>query len=197
MIIRKLWAWEWERLRGHLLRLESEERRMRFGQPVGDAFIHQYCDRIDRPRTTVVGCFVGDVLRGVAELVRIPGGIPASAEIALSVERAFQGQGIGGRLLQKALLLARNRFVDTVHLICLPENERMRRLARRFGASVAVHDAGSEGRIQLLWPSYLTLLEEATADGQALASAVFELPVEQMVVDGNEQDRSQSTVKAP
>lgn len=55
MVVRKLWGWEWERLRGHLLRLDAEDRRMRFGRPVSDGFIHAYCDRNDRQRTTVIG----------------------------------------------------------------------------------------------------------------------------------------------
>lgn len=178
MIVRKLWSLECERLREHLTRLDAEDRQLRFCRPVGDGFIRQYCDRIDHSRTTVVGCFVGGVLRGVAEVVAIPESIPASAEIALSVERPFQRQGIGGKLLRRGLLIARNRFVETVHLVCLRENARMRRLARGFGASGEAGHLGEEGRIRLLWPSYLTLLEEAAGDGQALAGMVFEVPVE-------------------
>ena len=137
------------------------------------------------PRRTVIGCLVGGALRGVAEAVEIPFGIPAGAEIALSVEQHFQGRGIGGKLLQKALLIARNRFVDTVHLVCLGENARMRRLARNFGAAIQAGHSGAEGPIRLLWRSYLTLLEEVAGDGQALVSIVFELPVEQLAEGGD------------
>jgi ribosomal protein S18 acetylase RimI-like enzyme len=179
MIVRKLWAWEWEKLRAHLLRLDPEDRRLRFLRPAGDNFIHRYCDEIDRGRTTAVGAFIGGTLRGAAELVRIPEGVPAAAELALSVEHEFQGQGIGGKLLQKALLIARNRFTDTVQMLSLRENERIQRLVRRFGASVLAYDSATEGKIHLPWPSYVSMLEEAATDGQAMIGAVFEIPVEE------------------
>jgi len=183
MIVRKLWPWEWEQLRAHLLRLTPEDRRLRFCRVADDDYIHRYCDRIDRMRTTVVGCFADGALRGVAELVQIPEGVPVGAEIALSVERHYQAQGIGARLLRKALLLARNRFCDTVFLLSLRENDRLRRLAGRFGAAITVYDATSESHIRLPWPSCLSVFEEAAGDGQALMAAVFELPVELLAAE--------------
>lgn len=97
MVLRKLWSWEWEKLRLHLLRLETADRRLRFCRLVRDDFIHDYCDEIDRMQTTVVGCFVDDVLRGAAELVRLAGTVPVSAEIALSVEQTRGIRRIGYR----------------------------------------------------------------------------------------------------
>ncbi len=171
MIVRKLYPWEWHEFRAHLLRLGAEERRLRFCRKVDDAFIHAYCDRIDRPRTTVLGCFVEGRLRGVAELIQIPQ--ERSAEVALSVEQPFQRQGIGGRLLGQILLVARNRMVRTVHLVSLRENEPLQHLS-----TTETYFSSTEGLIGLPWPSYLSLLEEMTADGHALLGAAFELPAE-------------------
>lgn len=185
MVLRKLWSWEWEKLRLHLLRLETADRRLRFCRLVRDDFIHDYCDEIDRMQTTVVGCFVDDVLRGAAELVRLAGTVPVSAEIALSVEGPFQGLGIGGKLLERALLLARNRFVDTVHMYSLRENPRIQHLVRKFGASVESFEATSEGQIHLPWPSQLSLMEEVAGDGQAFITAVFEVPTYSTGLKGN------------
>jgi GNAT superfamily N-acetyltransferase len=154
---------------------------MRFCNAVNDDLIHRYCDQIDRSQTTVVGCFVNGTLRGIAELVRIPEGVPVGAELAVSVERAYQEQGVGGKLLQKVLLLARNRFVDTVHMISLRENEKVQHLVRKFGANLGAYGTMSEGQIRLPSPSYLSLAKEITTDGHALVNAVFELPIEQMI----------------
>jgi GNAT superfamily N-acetyltransferase len=176
MITRKLYPWEWHELRAHLLRLGPEERRLRFCRRVDDAFIHAYCDRIDRRRTTVLGCFAAGRLRGVAELIQIPQGL--SAEVALSVEQPFQRQGIGGRLLGQILLVARNRMVRTIHLVSLRENEPLQHLARKAGATTETYLSSTEGLIGLPWPSYLSLLEEMTAEGHALIGAAFEPPGE-------------------
>jgi len=183
MILRKLWSWERERLRAHLLRLDPEDRRLRFGRAVTDDVVHRYCDLAEpgKPATgksIVVGAFVEGTLRGVAELVTIPGGIPAGAEVALSVERPWQGQGVGERLLQKALLLARNRFVDTVYMLSLRENAPMVRLAQKFGAATETYDSTHEGRIRLPWPSAFSLYDELREEGEAMVGAVLELPVE-------------------
>lgn len=178
MIVRKLYPWEWHLLRAHLLRLSEEERRLRFCRRVDDEAINAYFDRIDRARTTVLGCFVDGTLRGVAELIQIPLEWPKTAEIALSVERPFQRGGIGGRLLGQILLLARNRMIRTVHLISLSENEPLQHLAQKFGARTETYLTSTEGLIDLPRPSYLSLIEEMTADGQAFIGAAFELAAE-------------------
>ena len=178
MIVRKLYPWEWDALQAHLLRLGPEERRLRFLRRVDAAAIHDYCDRVDRPRTTVLGCFVDGTLRGVVELIQLPRTWPMSAEIALSVELPFQQQGIGGRLLAQVLLVARNRMIRTVHVISVLENEPMQHLARKFGAKTETYLSTTEGRISLPLPSYLSVVEEMATDGHGLISAAFELHAE-------------------
>ena len=180
MIIRKLWSWEWHKLRAHLLRLDRDDRRLRFCHPVSDAFIDRYFDQIDRFRTTVVVCCVEGTVRGAAELVRISDGMPARAELALSVETPFQEQGLGGRLLERALLLARNRFVETVYMYSLRDNPRIQHLVRKFGARVTAFEASSEGCIRLPRPSQISLMNEISSDGQGLIAAAFELPSNQV-----------------
>jgi GNAT superfamily N-acetyltransferase len=178
MIVRRLYPWEWNELQAHLLRLGPEERRLRFCRRVDDAAIAAYCDRVDRPNTKVLGCFISGTLRGVAELIEIPQEWPKSAEIALSVEKPFQRQGIGGRLLGQVLLLARNRMIRIAHLVSLRENEPLQLLARKFGARTETYLTSTEARIGLPWPSYLSLLEEMSAEGHAFISAAFELSAE-------------------
>lgn len=174
MIIRKLWKWERERLRSHLLRLGPEDRRMRFCRSANDNFINLYCDRVDWRTTWVVGGFADDALRGVAELVRLPSSDPPAAEIALSVEGPWQGRGIGTLLLRETLLLAQNRNLEIAHMIALRENPRIQRLMRKFGARVMFENLDTAGEFDLLPPSHLSRLTEFAHDGRALISAVFE-----------------------
>lgn len=169
MIVRRLLPWERHELRAHLLRLGPEERLSRFCTPASDRFIHAYCDRADPLRMIAVGCFVDGTLRGVAELIRTRDAWPAEAEVALSVERPFQDRGIGGALLERVLLVARNRLIRVVHSIFLPENEKMPHLLGKAGAAFPAGAASGEARITLPWPTPGSVLAEMALHGGALA----------------------------
>ena len=160
-------------LESHLLRLAAADRQMRFCTSVSDRSIRAYCGRIDWRHATVLGCFVEGELRGVAELVSLRETLPFNAELALTVETPFQDQGIGTRLLHKILVIARNRYIATVHMICLLDNGKMRHIARKSGASLVVQEGQVEGEIRPPWPTYLSYIEEAALDGQALFRASF------------------------
>ena len=83
--IRRLWVGEAELYRGHLLHLDAESRRNRFGGAVSDDFIRGYCESRALSGAIIYGFFVDDVLRGAAELRLLePAG---DAEVALSIER--------------------------------------------------------------------------------------------------------------
>ena len=170
---RKLWEPERPALLAHFLRLAPADRRLRFCHQADDAEIHTYCARVRWSGATIIGGFVGGALRGVVELIFDPGRLPRDGEVALSVEGPYQDTGIGTELLRMALTAARNRHVRTVHLACLYENTRMQRLARKFDAVLTIDAGAVEGRIIHPWPSYRSLLEEATADGRALLRASF------------------------
>jgi GNAT superfamily N-acetyltransferase len=101
-----LWVDETELYRQHLLRLDAESRRNRFGGAVSDGFIHRYSEPSALNGAVIHGFFVDGVLRGAAELRLLER--PGEAEAALSIERAWQSHGVGTALLERVLLAARN-----------------------------------------------------------------------------------------
>lgn len=147
LAIRRLWPAERGTIRAHLLRLDSEDRSLRFCHAANDAFITSYCATIDWLRAAVLGFFAAGELRGVAELIGIKDVWPPSAELALSVEGPYQNHGIGSALLRRALVTARNRLIGTVYMICLVENRKMQHIARDLGASLVVREGQVEGAI--------------------------------------------------
>jgi len=174
-VVRRLWPAERSLLAAHLHRLDACDRRMRFCAPVSDAAIDRYVQAVDWLSSDVVGCFVAGELRGAAELVRMPGaGVPA-AEASVSVERPFRGHGLGSALVGRLLLIARNRFVRRVEMLCLAENAMMRRIARRHGGTVLSENGQVASRIATPPPSPTSVLEEATAESTALARVAFDL----------------------
>ncbi len=118
----------------HLLRLDAESRYARFCGVMNDQAIRVYWDRIDWRRITLLGFFCDGKLRAVAEIRYGPELFPDAAELAFSVERAFQNNGVGTTLIRRALVLLGNRGIHTADIVCLPENRRMRRLAQKHGS---------------------------------------------------------------
>lgn len=174
--IRKLRSFERHRLCEHLLRLNAEERRMRFCGSANDAFIRRYCDNTGPANDIVLGYFAGGELRGAGELKFHRDGVfRVGAEVALSVETPFQGSGVGTRLLRRLTVLARNRGVGKIHILCLRENAAMQKIASKLGADVKTHEYDAEGTARLHWPSHLTLVEEAMADGYEVLRLVLGL----------------------
>ena len=165
-LFRKLTEAEAAHYQAHLLRLDSADRRMRFCGGVSDTAVIEHCAAIDWTQTVIIGCFVGDKLRGAAEL-RLLDSTPLQAEFALTIEQGFQDRGLGTELLRRSLIAARNRCITTVTMICLIENARMQRIARKFDSVLALEEGEIEGRLKTSWPTYLSWLEEAAGDAQA------------------------------
>src|SRR5260370_7866536 len=82
--VRKLWIGETILYREHLLRLDAESRRNRFGGAVSDDFIRTYSEPSGLSDAVIHGFFVEGVLRGAAELRPLAAG--NEAEAAFSIE---------------------------------------------------------------------------------------------------------------
>jgi GNAT superfamily N-acetyltransferase len=175
-VFRKLHPLEQRQLRDHLLRLDREDRRRRFVGGVSDAAIAERCRRIDWLRTMVIGFFEDGVLRGAAELsLEDRRRYPPAAELALSVESAWQDQGIGSELVRRTLLAAANRGIVSVQMLCLAENQRIQRIAIKHSGRIGHQHGELEAAIAVPLASHLSLVEEAVSDGIGLIGYWTEL----------------------
>jgi len=179
LVFRKLLGQESSALKQHLLRLDEEDRRLRFGHFVTPEVILAYVDAIDWSETWIVGAFEGEVLRGVVELrdAGAPGdqrGGRKTGEISVTVEPDHQNHGVGTRLLEEALLIARNRGFRDIYLICLPENARMQHVARKYAEQVRFEDGDVEIHIASPQPDPLSFFAEMFGDGIALWETAFD-----------------------
>jgi GNAT superfamily N-acetyltransferase len=172
--VRRLWIGEAELYRQHLLRLDAESRRNRFGGAVSDEFIRRYAQSSALSGAIIYGFFVNGVLRGAAELRLLEHG--GDAEAALSVERPWQSRGVGTALLERVLLAARNRQVERLHMLCLAENRRMQQLARKSDAALSFEAGSVMGEMKAPHPTATSLMRELVADGTDLATAMLDVP---------------------
>ena len=174
-VIRKLWIGETDKYREHILRLDPQSRRNRFGGTVSDEFVCNYVDLSVALEAVVHGCFIDGVLRAAAELRPLGLNFPRQAEAALSVEKPWQSHGVGSALLARTLLTARNRGFRLLHMACLADNERMQQLARKFDAELSFDFGSVVGEVESSRPTPLSLMRELMTDGHGFATAMLEL----------------------
>jgi len=175
--IRKLWSTERDKFRDHLMRLDKDSRRMRFGMAVDDRFITDYAGRADHMQSVIYGYFVNGQMRAAAELRMIGDGWSLEAEAAFSVERAYQDSGVGTDLLGRVILAARNRGVHRLYMNCLSENRKMQRIARKYEAELHFDHGEVVGQVKTPGPTPASLWSEAVDDGNGFVMAVLELPL--------------------
>ena len=174
MNIRKLFPSEAAKLSGHLARLTPAARSLRFMGGVGDVAVAEHCERLNWFRTVVIGCFDAGVLRGAAELHVVDNHLPVLCEVAITVEGAWQDQGVATELLRRVLIIARNRSARGVQINCLADNYRIQHVAKKFGAQFRCGAGESEAEISTPAPTYWSLGEEAIADGLGWMSFWFD-----------------------
>ncbi|MGH6673375.1 MAG: GNAT family N-acetyltransferase [Xanthobacteraceae bacterium] len=174
-MIRKLWLGEADKLREHILRLDPQSRRNRFGGAVSDDYIRKYADLSPAIDGVVHGCFIDGALRGAAELRPVGPGLPHQAEAAFSVEKPWQSHGIGSALLARTLLAARNRGFRLLHMACLADNQRMQQLAHKFDAELSFDFDSVIGEVESSRPTPLSLMREILTDGHGFATAMLDL----------------------
>ncbi len=131
----RLWPEDEPVLAGHLLRLGSEDRRIRFGHSVSDRFLQNYANLALRPGCMVIGAFADGALRGIGE-ARPSVVDEDEMEAAFTVETGYKGRGMGAGLFDEMMQAICNSGRQRVVMACIRSNTRMIALARKHGASL-------------------------------------------------------------
>jgi GNAT superfamily N-acetyltransferase len=163
--IYQLESYEYHRYCKHLLSLDKESRYLRFGYHITDDAIRQLCDtfqaELHRHRVFVVE---NDDLEVVA--VGHIGLEYRSVELAFSVLKDYQKQGMGSSLMLRVLEWCQNRGIKAGCMSCLKHNEVMKKLAKRHGILVA---EGPETMADVVIPAVTpaSVMHEVAVDGIA------------------------------
>ena len=164
--VRELHAGHRERILQHLLLLNEEDRRLRFGTQTPDEVIHRYVENLDFNKDAIFGSFDAQLnLIGMAHLAYLPKtkGQPLAAEFGVSVLPNGRGQGIGTTLLARAAVHARNTSIETLFVHCLANNKTMMHLAQRAGMHVQ-HTYGDADACLKLQPANSGSIAEEAAN---------------------------------
>jgi GNAT superfamily N-acetyltransferase len=150
--------------REHLLRLNPDDRRLRFFAPLDDDAIIEFVAGLNPRETRIIACFDDQLAVIAAVQVTVINGKGRLAEFAFSVDKAERGRGLATTLMKRALLWVRNRNIPRAHMHCLAENHAVRRMGLRLGMSVSSDTGDGEAAMDLPPPSALSIAQEITAD---------------------------------
>jgi GNAT superfamily N-acetyltransferase len=144
--IRELSRFDRASLEPHFLAFGGEDRRLRFGAPLNDAAVRAYVQRIDFERDAAFGVYDDELrLIGAAHVARGD----RHAELGVSVLPGHRGRGMGGALLARAHLRARNWGVRALFMHCLAENGAMMHLARKQEMQIVVDSGEADAWLKL------------------------------------------------
>ena len=166
--VRELHAEHREEILQHLLQLNEEDRRLRFGTQTPDEVIRRYVERLEFNKDTIFGIFGSNLkLIGMAHLAYLPEikGEARAAEFGVSVLPAGRSQGFGSALLQRSAVHSRNTRIETLFVHCLSSNKAMMYLAQKAGMRIEYAHGDADAYLKLPPANPSTIVEEA-ANGQ-------------------------------
>ena len=157
--IYKLQPHEFERYRNHLLSLDDESKYMRFGFHIRSETISDLCSKwqsnYDKHQIFVIENDNLDVV-GVAH-VSLEEETP---ELAFSVLKDHQKQGMGDALMKRAIEYCQNKGIKHGYMVCLMSNDKIKGLARKNGVLVHSEEGDSYGDITIPAPTPVSYWHE-------------------------------------
>jgi len=139
---------EFHRYKTHLLSLDDESKLLRFGYQIKTETILDLSKRwAQSPDKNIIFGIENDDLElvGVGHIC-LDGEEP---ELAFSVLKEYQNQGMGSALMSRCVEWCRNRDIKTGTMVCLSTNVAIKKLASRHG--ILVRD-GTETQAEIKIP---------------------------------------------
>jgi GNAT superfamily N-acetyltransferase len=121
-----------------LLALDAASRYNRFGHNASDETINKLCDRFESdPQKHKLFVVENDDMEVVgAGHISLEG---EQMELAFSVLKPYQGQGIGSALMKRCIEWCQNRSIKDGCMTCLTSNAAIKKLASKHGILVQEH----------------------------------------------------------
>ena len=162
--VRQLHAGYRDEVLNHLLLLNEEDRRLRFGTQTPDEIIRHYVESLDFNKDVIFGVFDLDLkLIGMAHLAYLPeaNGQARAAEFGVSVLPEGRSQGLGTALLERSAVHSRNTRIETLYVHCLANNKAMMHLAQKAGMTVEYAYGDADACLKLPPANPGTIVQEA------------------------------------
>lgn len=143
----------------HLLRLDAESRRLRFGYDAQPDGIRKYVNNsFDHDNSVWYGFMDDSRCFGVIHIA-IDGQV---AEFGFSIDQDRRGYGLSNELFSRALLYVKALGIKKVTMQCLSENKIVQYLAKKHGMAVVTLGPGEKIASMLVDTSGIPYLDQVT-----------------------------------
>lgn len=145
-LFERLTPYESPELACHFTALDTEDRRLRFGLPVDDAFIVRYVSGLDFDRDAIFGvCSGPGEWLGVGHLAAMG----KDAELGLSVLPYARGRGLGAAIFRYAVAHAARAGAEKLHMHFLTSNRAIASIARTAGMIVRSESGEADAYLEV------------------------------------------------
>jgi RimJ/RimL family protein N-acetyltransferase len=161
----------------HISALSSEDRRLRFGAPIGTEAIAKYVNEswykpdsmwfgaIEAHRAPIQGFHMV-----ATSHVVIYG---KTAEIGCTVDAEHRRIGFGTDLFVRSATWAKSQGVDVLYMQCLSENQAIQKIARNQGMSIGTIERNEKEATIKVTNSFMDKFNDMMLDNIALYDIAF------------------------
>lgn len=158
--VRRVLPHEYPKYRKHLKSLDPASKYLRFGYHIQDEMIDKLCAGFEEePEKNILFAIENDDLEFIA-IGHIS--IQEELELAFSVLKDYQGQGMGSLLMKRVIQWCRTHNKIKGCMVCLSTNAAIKHLCLKHGIHVHSEHGETLADIELDSPNITTFLTEAT-----------------------------------
>jgi len=164
--VRKVLPSEYPKYRKHLKLLDAESKYLRFGYVISNEIIDQLCDQFEADcNNNILFCVENEDLEFVA-VGHIA--LQDEMEMAFSVLKEYQGQGLGNQLFKRVIQWCRTHNQLKGNMVCLSSNRVIKHLCVKYGIHIVSEGGETLASIELDHPDITTYFTEATDSNLAV-----------------------------
>lgn len=165
MLVRKLSLADSHRIIQNLVKLQGNDRRLRFGSVCNDDYIINYVTKSFDQECQWFGVdHIDGHLVATCHAVIFNG----EAELGCCVDEDFRGEGLAQQMFDRAVTWLRTKNITNVFMHCLTENAAMRHIARKNEMTIVSGYGDSDASVEVSPGTAATVLKDAYMDRIAM-----------------------------
>jgi len=164
--VRRVLPHEYPKYRTHLKQLDAESKVLRFGFPTNDSVIDTLCDKFEATPDKHILFAIEDINLNFVAVGHIS--LAGEMELAFSVLKEYQGQGMGNLLMKRCIQWCRTKGILEGCMVCLSSNAAIKHLCKKHGISMTSEHGETLATIKFDQPDVTTYVNEVTDSNLAV-----------------------------